>query len=100
MPGPRFVQLSCFGSITGQRPTLVVDGVQMRRGPLIGAPNRTARLETPMTGDESLQFVEYLRRHNHLMKAAANGEAAEQGSSGRQQARLWELTDLSASEFA
>jgi general secretion pathway protein E len=78
----------------------VVDGVQMRRGPLIGAPNRTARLETPMTGDESLQFVEYLRRHNHLMKAAANGEAAEQGGSGRQQARLWELTDLSASEFA
>src|ERR1700732_1107739 len=72
----------------------------MRRGPLIGAPNRTARLETPMTGDESLQFVEYLRRHNHLMKAAANGEPAEQGGPTRQQAKLWELTDLSASEFA
>jgi general secretion pathway protein E len=53
-----------------------------------------------MTSDESLQFVEYLRRHNHLMKAAANGEPAEQGGSGRRQSKLWELTDLSPSEFA
>lgn len=53
-----------------------------------------------MTSDESLQFVEHLRRHNHLTKAAAIGEPAEQGGSGRQQGKLWELTDLSASEFA
>ena len=53
-----------------------------------------------MTSDESLQFVEHLRRRNHLTNAAAKGDPAEQGGSGRQQARLWELTDLSASEFA
>ena len=53
-----------------------------------------------MTSDESLQFVEYLRRHNHLMKSAANGELTEQGGPTRRQAKLWELTDLSASEFA
>ena len=53
-----------------------------------------------MTSDESQQFVEYLRRHNHLMKSAANGELAEQGGPTRQRAKLWELTDLSASEFA
>jgi general secretion pathway protein E len=53
-----------------------------------------------MTSDEALQFVEYLRRHNHLTKSAASGEPAEQGGSGRQQGKLWELTDLSASEFA
>ena len=27
-----------------------------------------------MTGDESLKFLEYLRRHHHLIKASANGE--------------------------
>ena len=53
-----------------------------------------------MTGDESLQFVEYLRHNNHLVKTAGNGEFAEQGGSERPQGRLWELTDLSASEFA
>ncbi len=53
-----------------------------------------------MTSDESQQFVEYLRRHNHLTKSAANGELAEQGGPTRQRAKLWELTDLSASEFA
>ncbi len=53
-----------------------------------------------MNGDESLQFAEHLRRHNHLTKPAANGELAEQGGSAHQQAKLWELTDLSASEFA
>jgi general secretion pathway protein E len=53
-----------------------------------------------MTSDESLQFVEYLRRRNHLMKAATNGEPIEQGGSGRDQSKLWELTDLSPSEFA
>ena len=53
-----------------------------------------------MIGDESLQFVDYLRRHNHLMKADANGEPAEHGGPGPRQSKLWELTDLSASEFA
>ena len=60
------------------------------------------RLETPMTSDESLQFLEHLRRHDHLVKSAApNGQPVEQGAaSSRQQSRLWELTDLSASDFA
>jgi general secretion pathway protein E len=53
-----------------------------------------------MTGDESLQFVEHLRHNNYLTKTAGNGEFVEQGSSERPQGRLWELTDLSASEFA
>jgi general secretion pathway protein E len=53
-----------------------------------------------MTGDESLQFVEHLRHNNHLTKSAGNGERAEQGGSERSQGKLWELTDLSASDFA
>jgi len=53
-----------------------------------------------MTSDESLNFLEHLRRHNHLMKAAVGGEQAGQGGLGRQQSKLWELTDLSPSEFA
>ena len=53
-----------------------------------------------MTGDESLKFLEYLRRHNHPIKASADGEPALQGGLGRQQSKLWELTELSASEFA
>ena len=53
-----------------------------------------------MTGDDSLQFVEHLRHNNYLVKTVGNGEFAEQGGSERPQGRLWELTDLSASEFA
>ena len=53
-----------------------------------------------MTGDESLQFVEHLRHNNHLTKTGGNGERTEQGGSERSQGKLWELTDLSASEFA
>jgi len=53
-----------------------------------------------MTSDESLQFVEYLRRHNHLMTSAADGEPAVQDGPTRRQSKLWELTDLSPSEFA
>jgi general secretion pathway protein E len=53
-----------------------------------------------MTSDESLQFVEYLRRHNHLMTSAVDGEPAVPGSPTRRQSKLWELTDLSPSEFA
>jgi general secretion pathway protein E len=50
-----------------------------------------------MTSDKFLQFLEYLRRHNHLIRAAADGE---QGGPTRRQSKLWELTDLSASELA
>jgi general secretion pathway protein E len=59
------------------------------------------RLETPMTSDESLQFLEHLRRNDHLTKSAAlNGQPVEQGASLRAQSRIWELTDLSANDFA
>jgi general secretion pathway protein E len=54
-----------------------------------------------MTSDESLQFLEHLRRNHHLAKSAvANGQPIEQGGPLRPQSRLWELTDLSASDFA
>ncbi len=54
-----------------------------------------------MTSDESLQFLEHLRRNHHLAKsAAANGQPIEQGGPLRPQSRLWELTDLPASDFA
>src|ERR1700716_2279583 len=53
-----------------------------------------------MTGDKSLQFVAHLRASNRLMKTGGYGEPAEQGGSDRRQAKLWELTDLSAGEFA
>src|ERR1700694_1238392 len=63
-----------------------------------------ARLERPMTGDESLRFVEHLRQNNHLAKTAGSGEGAEQGGGDRSQSltngKLWEHTDLSDSEFA
>ena len=53
-----------------------------------------------MTGDKSLQFVAYLRESNRLTKTSGHGEPAEQGGSERPQGKLWEFTDLSASEFA
>src|ERR1700681_1658223 len=57
-----------------------------------------------MTGNESLRFVEHLRQNNHLTKMTADGEAAGQGggdrSQGQSHGKLWEHTDLSASEFA
>jgi general secretion pathway protein E len=55
-----------------------------------------------MTGDESRQFVEYLRQNNHLTKTAGNGELAEGGdhTKGPLHSKLWEHTSLSASEFA
>src|SRR5260370_17602376 len=61
-----------------------------------------ARLDRPMTGDESLRFVEHLRQNNHLTEAGGNGELGEQGVGDRPhgQGKLWEHTDLSASEFA
>src|SRR6202171_358954 len=53
-----------------------------------------------MTGDKSLQFVAHLRESNRLTKTSGHGEPAEQGGSERPQGKLWEFTDLSASEFA
>src|ERR1700738_2215398 len=53
-----------------------------------------------MTGDKSLQFVAHLREGNRRAKTGGHGEPAEQGGSERPQGKLWELTDLSASEFA
>ena len=56
-----------------------------------------------MTGDESLRFVEHLRQSRHLTNTAGNGELAESGvdrSQGQMSGKLWEHTDLSASEFA
>ena len=53
-----------------------------------------------MTGDKSLQFVAHLRESNRLTKTSGHGDPAEQGGSERPQGKLWELTDLSASEFA
>src|ERR1700737_1312437 len=57
-----------------------------------------------MTGNESSRFVEHLGQNNHLTKTTGNGELAEQGGGDRSQVqihgKLWEHTNLSASEFA
>jgi len=64
-----------------------------------------------MTDHQSLQFVEYLRQTGHLKAAAAVGDAdagapnQSHGNVRRAQqstalGKLWEATDLSASEFA
>ena len=54
-----------------------------------------------MMSDESLQFLEHLRRNDHLMRSpASGGQPVEQGAPLRAQSRLWELTDLSPNDFA
>jgi general secretion pathway protein E len=53
-----------------------------------------------MASDLSSQFVEYLRQGKHLTVADGGTVAADQGVADRRQAKLWELADLSASEFA
>jgi general secretion pathway protein E len=53
-----------------------------------------------MTSDESLRFLEHLHRHNYLMKVSSNVEPAGQPGIANQQSKLWELTELSANEFA
>jgi general secretion pathway protein E len=69
------------------------------------------RLEGRMTGQQSLQFVEHLRRAGHLKPtdAGEGGSTAlpdqPQGEFARYlqpglQAKLWEITDLSPGEFA
>src|SRR5262249_60979806 len=86
------------------------------------APRRTARptshsacsgrcLERRMTGNQSLQFVEYLRQAGRLKAAdtmGATGTGARDRLQGdirstRQSAalgKLWEVPNLSATEFA
>jgi general secretion pathway protein E len=53
-----------------------------------------------MASDLSSHFVEYLRQSKHLTVADACGDGASQGGADQRQAKLWELADLSASEFA
>ncbi len=53
-----------------------------------------------MASDLSSQFVEYLRQSKHLTVADERGDGASQGGADQRQAKLWELADLSANEFA
>jgi general secretion pathway protein E len=58
-----------------------------------------------MTGDESSRFVEHLRRNNQLTKTIGDGELTERGGGDRYSqvqihGKLWEHTNLSATEFA
>src|ERR1700756_1823275 len=72
------------------------------------APSKAARLETRMTGHQALQFVSYLRKAGHLHAAETqpsadaverpHGNELRDASLGSK--KLWELTDLSAGEFA
>src|ERR1700755_1309033 len=58
----------------------------------------------PMTGSESSRFVQHLRQNNRLTKTTGDGELAEQGGGDRSQGqiygKLWEHTNLPATEFA
>jgi general secretion pathway protein E len=53
-----------------------------------------------MATDLSSQFVEYLRRSKHLTAVDGRDDATGQGGADFRQAKLWELADLSAGEFA
>jgi general secretion pathway protein E len=53
-----------------------------------------------MASDLSSQFVEYLRQSKHLTVADERGDGASQGGADHRRAKLWELADLSANEFA
>jgi len=53
-----------------------------------------------MATDLSSQFVEYLRRSKHLTAVDGRGDTTGQGGADLRQAKLWELADLPASEFA
>jgi len=53
-----------------------------------------------MATDLSSQFVEYLRRSKRLTTADGRGDTTGQGGADIRQAKLWELADLSAGEFA
>jgi general secretion pathway protein E len=53
-----------------------------------------------MTTDLSSRFVEHLRQNKHLTQVDDRDATAEQDASARRQGKLWELTNLSAGEFA
>jgi general secretion pathway protein E len=53
-----------------------------------------------MATDLSSQFVEYLRRSKRLTTVDEHGDTAGQSGADHRQAKLWELADLSAGEFA
>ena len=53
-----------------------------------------------MTTDLSSQFVEHLRQNRHLTKVDERDDAVEPGGPSRRLGKLWELTVLSAGEFA
>src|ERR1700744_5052171 len=53
-----------------------------------------------MASDLSVQFVEYLRQNKHLIAADDRGDAAAPDVSSNRRAKLWELANLSAAEFA
>src|ERR1700726_8232 len=61
---------------------------------------KPARTETQMASDLSSQFVEYLRQSKHLTAADGRADAAGRSGSEYHRAKLWELADLTASEFA
>jgi general secretion pathway protein E len=93
--------VSYFGSITiaptdSWRPALGLDLFSQAIG---AKAEKMARLERRMASDGSLQFVEHLRRNNHLTMIGT-AEPVERGGFDSARGKLWELTDLSASEFA
>jgi general secretion pathway protein E len=53
-----------------------------------------------MATDLSSQFVEYLRRSKRLTTVDERGDTTGQSGADLRQAKLWELADLSAGEFA
>lgn len=53
-----------------------------------------------MAGDLSSEFAEHLRQAKHLTVADGRDDAAGQLGVDRRQAKLWELVDLPAGEFA
>jgi general secretion pathway protein E len=63
-------------------------------------PQESGATEIAMASDLSVQFVEHLRQSKHLTTADHGGDSAGPDVSGHRRAKLWELTDLSATEFA
>jgi general secretion pathway protein E len=59
-----------------------------------------AQTEKRMASDISLQFVEHLRQSKHLTMVEGLDDNVGPDVSDRRRAKLWELTDLSAGEFA
>jgi general secretion pathway protein E len=57
-----------------------------------------------MIGYESSRFVAHLRQNNHLTETSGSGQRDKQGGGDRAiddiYGKLWEHTNLSASEFA